>query len=79
MTLYQVTPSTLSGALTPPPSKSHTLRAILFALMAHGTSKIFNYLASPDIEAMIAAVRTLGAQVAVTPACLEIVGTGGKF
>ncbi len=79
MTHYQVTPSTLSGALTPPPSKSHTLRAILFALMAHGTSKIFNYLASPDTDAMIAAIRTLGAHVAVTPACLEIVGTGGKF
>lgn len=79
MTHYQVTPSTLSGALTPPPSKSHTLRAILFALMAHGTSKIFNYLASPDTEAMIAAIRTLGAQVTITSTCLEIVGTGGKF
>lgn len=79
MTLYRVTPSSLSGALTPPPSKSHTLRALLFALMGSGSTKIFNYLASPDTEAMIAAVRSLGAQVSVAPTHLEILGTGGQL
>ena len=75
---YRVRRSQLQGTITIPPSKSHTLRAILFASMAHGSSVIHNYLHSPDTDAMIAAVRALGAQVEVTPLHLFIKGTHGK-
>lgn len=51
------------GRLQLPPSKSHTLRALLFASLADGTSTISNQLPSPDTEAMIAACELLGAAV----------------
>lgn len=79
MTTFIIRPSCLSGSIVIPPSKSHTLRAILFALMAHGTSIIHNYLKSPDTTAMIQAVEALGAQVLCHPDRLEIVGTGGNL
>ncbi|MFN4175059.1 MAG: 3-phosphoshikimate 1-carboxyvinyltransferase, partial [Parachlamydiaceae bacterium] len=42
----------LFGKLTPPPSKSQSLRALLFKALAKGESTISNLLESPDIEAM---------------------------
>ena len=36
MTQYRITKSTLKGEISVPPSKSHTLRAILFAALAEG-------------------------------------------
>ena len=60
---YIVKPSaTLHGTITIPPSKSHTLRAILFASLAHGTSNIHHYLHSPDTTAMINACISSGRQ-----------------
>jgi 3-phosphoshikimate 1-carboxyvinyltransferase len=79
MKSFRITPSALKGALTPPPSKSHTLRAILFGLMGKGKTVVRNFLASPDTEAMIAAVRALGAQVNVFPDYLEITGVAGQL
>lgn len=67
----------LQGSLTIPSSKSHTLRSILFAAMANGTSRIQRYLASPDTNAMISAVRQLGAEVKIGANELEI--RGGKL
>ena len=32
----------IDGSLTPPPSKSHSLRAIIAALLAHSPTKIAN-------------------------------------
>ena len=43
-----------------PPSKSHTLRAILFGAMGKGKTVIHHYLPSPDAKAMIEACRLLG-------------------
>lgn len=59
-----------------PPSKSHTLRAILFGSLAFGTTIIRNYLPSPDTEAMIRACRALGAVIEVFPDHLVIQGQG---
>lgn len=56
-------PSGVSGTITPPTSKSHTLRAILFASLAKGQSIIRQPLLSPDTHAMIVACRQLGAQI----------------
>jgi 3-phosphoshikimate 1-carboxyvinyltransferase len=74
---YLIKPSKLSGAITIPASKSHTLRAILFASLAHGESIIHNYLHSPDTDAMIAACRLLGAKIHATKHQLNIIGTNG--
>ena len=67
-------PSSLGGTLTVPPSKSHTLRAILFATLAKGQSVIHNYLHSPDTDAMIKACRQLGAHITAFDERLEIKG-----
>jgi 3-phosphoshikimate 1-carboxyvinyltransferase len=69
----------LRGELVVPPSKSQTLRAILFAAMAKGKSVIHHYLPSPDAEAMIKACRLLGAKISVFPERLEIEGLAGKI
>lgn len=55
--------SRLEGTLSVPPSKSHSLRAVFFASIARGTSKITNLLISPDKDAMVAACRKLGATI----------------
>ena len=75
---YRVRPSQLQGAITIPPSKSHTLRAILFASMAHGRSVIRNYLPSPDTQAMIQACESLGATIVVSKDELNIQGVSGQ-
>ncbi len=56
----------LSGSLTPPPDKSISHRAALFAAMADGPSEIAGFLDSADTRSTLGAVRTLGAGVKVT-------------
>jgi len=75
---FQIGPSTLSGSFAIPSSKSHTLRAILFGALGKGTSRIEQFLVSPDTDAMIEAVRQLGAKVKKEGHLLEIHGFGGK-
>ncbi len=76
---YLVKPSTISGDVRVPPSKSHTLRALLFSMMAHGDSVISNYLASPDTMLMIEAMRKFGAQVVVEDEAIYVRGVAGKI
>jgi len=64
----------LAGKITLPPSKSHTLRAILFGMLANGQSTIYNYLESPDTDAMIEACRLFGARFERTPTALTVYG-----
>ncbi|MBI5273201.1 MAG: 3-phosphoshikimate 1-carboxyvinyltransferase [Chlamydiia bacterium] len=75
---FYIEPSQLEGSLFVPSSKSHTLRAILFAALATGESQIAQYLPSPDTAAMIEAVRLLGARVTETSSLLHIEGFSGK-
>lgn len=72
-------PSRLNGILKLPPSKSQTLRALLFATMASGKSVVHHYLRSPDTIAMIEACRSFGAKIQVHPEHVEIVGIDGKI
>lgn len=58
-----ITPSRLSGVITVPPSKSHSLRALLFAMMAKSTSEIHNLLPSTDTDAMLEAITAFGTRV----------------
>lgn len=60
---YRIAPSALAGSIKIPPSKSQTIRALLFAMLAHGTSKVKNYLYSPDTFDMLAAMQNFGAHV----------------
>lgn len=78
MKSYKVSPSMLSGCITASPSKSQTMRAVLFASMATGKSIIRNGLASPDVDAMIEACRKLGAEITRSENILEISGVSGK-
>ena len=77
-----VTPSIIGGTIHVPSSKSHTMRAILLASLAKGTSHIKNALPSPDTAAMIAACKALGASIATQEMAggldLTIIGTSGK-
>jgi 3-phosphoshikimate 1-carboxyvinyltransferase len=69
-------PSKLAGEITVPPSKSQTLRAILFASLARGVSRVERFLESPDVFAMIEAVKLFGTEVSVKNNVLEIHGKG---
>lgn len=75
---YHIEFSRLSGQVIAPPSKSHTLRAILFASMAQGESVICDYLPSPDTEAMIKACCLLGAKIDQREDKIIIIGVDGK-
>ena len=74
-----VTPSILRGNISIPPSKSHTLRAILFGMMGRGTSIIVNYLHSPDTEAMISAIQQFQISVRRYSNYLMIKGNNGNI
>ncbi|MBL4647774.1 MAG: 3-phosphoshikimate 1-carboxyvinyltransferase [Gammaproteobacteria bacterium] len=75
---YTIKPSKLSGTISASPSKSHSLRAILFASLATGKSIISNYLPSPDAAAMIQACQLLGANISQNNTQLDIIGVSGK-
>jgi len=53
----------LEGEITIPSSKSHTIRAVLIASIAEGTSKIKNPLSSADTMAAVEACKALGAKI----------------
>ncbi len=74
----KIEPSKLRSSLKLPPSKSHTLRAILFAALGTGVSRIENFLKSPDTDAMILALTKMGARISVSETMLEIEGIDGK-
>lgn len=54
-------PSILSGHITVPGSKSHTIRALILSSMAEGVSKIKNPLASNDCLSTLNAINQIGA------------------
>ncbi|MDO5853922.1 MAG: 3-phosphoshikimate 1-carboxyvinyltransferase [Thermoplasmata archaeon] len=55
----------IDGETSPPPSKSHTHRALFLASMAQGRSVLGNCLLSADTLATIDACRAMGASVSV--------------
>lgn len=55
----------LRGSTTVPGDKSISHRAVLFAAMAEGTSRVSGVLDSDDVRSSIAAVSKLGAQVSL--------------
>ena len=62
----------LKGTVSPPPSKSHTHRAIILSALSEGRCTVGNPLLSFDTRATMDAIRTLGAEVVEKENALEI-------
>lgn len=60
MEKIEITPSTLSGTINIPPSKSISHRAVICAGIAEGSSVIENLGSSEDIEATLSGMTALG-------------------
>lgn len=72
-----VRPSRLKGGVAIPGSKSHTIRAVVIASLASGTSRILRPLDSSDTRAALDAARAFGAE-AETGGDWVIAGTAGR-
>ncbi len=68
----------LKGSITPPPDKSISQRAAIFALLHEGESVIKNYSPAQDPQSALACVEVLGAKVTRKEGEFSIVGTGRK-
>ena len=77
MKRLKIQPTSLTGTITIPPSKSQTLRAIFFASLAEGESYITHILRSPDTTAMINACRAFGAKITESDDTLAVQGVAG--
>jgi len=76
---WKVRSSNLCGNIAIPPSKSHTIRALLIASLAEGKSKIGKPLMSGDGASAIRAAETLGAGINVIGDDIEISGIGSDY
>lgn len=56
----------LKGEITPPPDKSISHRAVMFASLAKGQSKIKNFLWAKDPLSSLNAMRALGVEITIT-------------
>ncbi len=72
-------PSVLRGVIQVPGSKSHTIRAVAIASLAHGVSQIKSPLDSGDARSVMRAYRALGAQFECGPDEWLVQGTGGAL
>ncbi len=68
----------LNGRILVPGSKSHTIRAVLLAALAEGTTIIENPLPSLDCLSAAEAAKALGAKVDIEENRWIVEGTGGK-
>jgi len=75
----RITPSSATGEVSAPPSKSYTHRAVILASLAAGESIIENPLLSDDTRYTIDACRSLGADIELKGDRLMITGTGGQI
>jgi 3-phosphoshikimate 1-carboxyvinyltransferase len=75
----RITPSSVTGEVTAPPSKSYTHRAVILASLATGESIIESPLLSDDTLYTVNACRSLGADIELGSDRLKINGTGGQI
>jgi 3-phosphoshikimate 1-carboxyvinyltransferase len=76
---YRVQPSGLGGEVAIPGSKSHTIRALVCALLAEGESVIGSPLDSADTRSCLAMVRRFGADVREEGGRWTVTGRGGSL
>ena len=75
-----VTKKSLGGTIAVPGSKSHTIRAVAFAMMANGISRIHSPLISEDTLAAVRAAESFGAIVERgDDSVWSVTGHGGAF
>jgi 3-phosphoshikimate 1-carboxyvinyltransferase len=73
----KIRPSRLSGKVTIPGSKSHTIRAVAFAALADGKSRIEAPLESADTLSAVTAYRAAGARIVEEKNSWTINGVAG--
>jgi len=76
---WRIRPSKLSGTIPVPPSKSHTIRALVIASLADGVSTIKRPLLLGDGASAIGAARSLGAKIDFDGDTLTVKGIGSDF
>ncbi len=76
---WSIRRSDLAGVIPIPPSKSHTIRALLIATLAEGKSVIRKPLLTGDGQSALNAAKSLGAEVKIIEDGVEISGTGTDF
>ena len=75
----RIAPSSLSGRVTAPPSKSISHRALICAALADGESVISNLAFSQDILATVDALTAIGAKFEkLGENTIKVTGIGGK-
>ncbi len=62
-----------------PPSKAHTLRALVIASLAEGQSIIHNPLLGEDQLNLIESLKKLGVKIDQNGSTLTVSGTGGTY
>jgi 3-phosphoshikimate 1-carboxyvinyltransferase len=70
--------SNLKGTIIIPPSKSHTIRGVIFGLLADGVSELKNPLKAQDTLSCVECCRLLGAEI-VTGKTWRIKGVSGDI
>ncbi len=68
--------SNLSGLVTPPSSKSHSIRALILALLAKGESLLTNPLACSDMSDAMRICGQLGADIQVEDDRISVLSPG---
>jgi 3-phosphoshikimate 1-carboxyvinyltransferase len=76
---WKVKPSRLSGTIAIPPSKSHSIRALLIAALADGTSIIRKPLLTGDGKSALNATINLGSEVSYNGDTCIVKGIGNDF
>lgn len=75
----KITPRSLRGRVTPPPSKSAAHRMLICAALADGRSVISNLTFSDDINATLKCLECIGAEWKHTDeGTIEVTGTAGR-
>ena len=69
-------PNSLSGVISVPGDKSISHRAIVLSMIAHETTRIFNFLDSTDTNKSLSAAIKLGIKCKQNDKFLEIRGKG---
>jgi 3-phosphoshikimate 1-carboxyvinyltransferase len=70
--------SSLHGEITIPGSKSHTIRALVIATLAHGVSRIYKPLVSADTLSCLKGCQAFGAEYEEHDEYWQITGTAGQ-
>ena len=78
-TLKSYKSKSLFGIINIPGDKSISQRAVIFASLCHGLTKIFGLLKSKDVLSTIDALKTLGVEIKFNSDICEVSGTGGIF